>query len=186
MSMAAPSGPAEGGRSRIWPRRCLTIEDRTDRVTIYGNLDVTRDKAGLADARQLKDIERRVFRVLILAVARAKKGTHLAGQLASPPPPPSARGSQHRGLHDPGRERPTFTCVNDRTTSENWSGTTATRESSMDNLAWLIVAVGVWAGGMTMIFAFRKADKKPVAHRIIGALKQDWADGEHRLPCPDP
>jgi hypothetical protein len=34
----------------------LTIENRTDRVTIYGNLDLTRDKPGLANARQLKDI----------------------------------------------------------------------------------------------------------------------------------
>ena len=34
----------------------FTIENRIDRVTIYGNLDVTRDKAGLADARQLKEI----------------------------------------------------------------------------------------------------------------------------------
>ena len=32
----------------------LTIENRTDRVTIYGSLDVTRDKAGLKAASELK------------------------------------------------------------------------------------------------------------------------------------
>ena len=32
----------------------LTIENRTDRVTIYGSLDVTRDQAGLEAARELK------------------------------------------------------------------------------------------------------------------------------------
>ncbi|MBI1213823.1 MAG: hypothetical protein GC190_20370 [Alphaproteobacteria bacterium] len=32
----------------------LTIENRTDRVTIYGSLDVTRDKAGLAAVKELK------------------------------------------------------------------------------------------------------------------------------------
>ncbi len=34
----------------------LTIENRVDRVTLYGNLDVTRDRAGLANARQLREI----------------------------------------------------------------------------------------------------------------------------------
>jgi hypothetical protein len=32
----------------------LTIENRTDRVTIYGSLDVTRDQAGLKAAKELK------------------------------------------------------------------------------------------------------------------------------------
>jgi hypothetical protein len=32
----------------------LTIENRTDRVQLYGNIHLTRDKAGLADARVLK------------------------------------------------------------------------------------------------------------------------------------
>jgi len=32
----------------------LAIENRTDRVTIYGSIDVTRDKAGLNSARELK------------------------------------------------------------------------------------------------------------------------------------
>jgi len=34
----------------------LTIENRTDRVTIYGSLDVTRDKAGLKSANDLKAV----------------------------------------------------------------------------------------------------------------------------------
>ena len=34
----------------------LSVENRTDRVTIYGSLEVTRDKAGLALAQQLKEI----------------------------------------------------------------------------------------------------------------------------------
>ncbi len=32
----------------------LTIENGTDRLTIYGTLELTRDKRGLADARALK------------------------------------------------------------------------------------------------------------------------------------
>ncbi len=32
----------------------LTIENRTDRVSISGRLDVTRDQAGLAAAKELK------------------------------------------------------------------------------------------------------------------------------------
>jgi hypothetical protein len=42
----------------------LTIENRTDRVTIYGNIDVTRDKAALASARQLREILDDVVRTL--------------------------------------------------------------------------------------------------------------------------
>ena len=43
----------------------------------------------------------------------------------------------------------------------------------MDNLAWVIVAIGVGVG-LIVIFGSRKADTKPVPDRIIGALKQDW------------
>ncbi len=32
----------------------LTIENRLDRIEIYGSLQITRDKAGLALARELK------------------------------------------------------------------------------------------------------------------------------------
>jgi hypothetical protein len=34
----------------------LTIESRTDRVSIYGSIDITLDKKGLADAKKLKTI----------------------------------------------------------------------------------------------------------------------------------
>jgi len=34
----------------------LTIENGTDRLKLYGTIDLTRDKAGLADARELKTI----------------------------------------------------------------------------------------------------------------------------------
>jgi hypothetical protein len=34
----------------------LTIENRVDRVSIYGSIDLTLDKEGLAKARQLKEI----------------------------------------------------------------------------------------------------------------------------------
>ena len=42
----------------------LTIENRTDRVALYGNVHLTRDKAGLAHARALKDLLDQVVRVL--------------------------------------------------------------------------------------------------------------------------
>lgn len=34
----------------------LTIENRMDRVSFYGSLDITRDKKGLGDAQLLKGI----------------------------------------------------------------------------------------------------------------------------------
>lgn len=34
----------------------LTIENRLDRISIFGSIDLTRDKAGCADARELKTI----------------------------------------------------------------------------------------------------------------------------------
>ncbi len=42
----------------------LAIENRVDRVTIYGNLDITRDKKGLADGRQLRDILNQIVKAL--------------------------------------------------------------------------------------------------------------------------
>jgi hypothetical protein len=32
----------------------LSIENRIDRITIHGDLDITRDRSGLADAKALK------------------------------------------------------------------------------------------------------------------------------------
>jgi len=34
----------------------LTIENRTDRVSIFGSIDISRDKEGLARARELQSI----------------------------------------------------------------------------------------------------------------------------------
>jgi hypothetical protein len=34
----------------------LTVENRVDRVSIFGSIDITRDKEGLALARQMKEI----------------------------------------------------------------------------------------------------------------------------------
>ena len=34
----------------------LTVENRKDRISIFGSIDVTRDKEGLGNARQLKAI----------------------------------------------------------------------------------------------------------------------------------
>jgi len=60
----------------------LTIENRTDRVTIYGSLDVTRDKAGLQAANDLKAVVDSIVAFLgrqdlpekiVLAVPKEKK-----------------------------------------------------------------------------------------------------------------
>ena len=42
----------------------LTIENGQDRIALYGNLDLTRDKAGLQHARQLKALLEEIVRVL--------------------------------------------------------------------------------------------------------------------------
>jgi hypothetical protein len=42
----------------------LTVENRTDRVSVYGSLDLTRDKQGLGQARELRDLLDRVVRAL--------------------------------------------------------------------------------------------------------------------------
>ena len=58
----------------------LSIENRTDRVSLYGSLDLTRDHAGLRRARELKRI--------IDAVVRALKAeTNLPETVAGPEKP---------------------------------------------------------------------------------------------------
>jgi len=42
----------------------LTIENRTDRVTLYGSIDLTRDKEGLENAQELKRIIEAVVKPL--------------------------------------------------------------------------------------------------------------------------
>jgi hypothetical protein len=42
--------------SEVIEIRALTFENRVDRVTIYGDIDVTRDKRGLKAAQELYDL----------------------------------------------------------------------------------------------------------------------------------
>jgi len=42
----------------------LKIENREDRVAIYGSLAITRDRPGLADARALKELLERIIKEL--------------------------------------------------------------------------------------------------------------------------
>jgi len=42
----------------------LKIENRLDRITVYGRVDLTRDKAGLENARALKQLLDDMVRVL--------------------------------------------------------------------------------------------------------------------------
>jgi hypothetical protein len=42
----------------------LTLENGRDRVAVYGNLDLTRDKQGLQHARDLKAVLDEVVRIL--------------------------------------------------------------------------------------------------------------------------
>jgi hypothetical protein len=58
----------------------LTIENRLDRVSIYGSIDLTRDKLGLDHARRLKAI-------LDLAVAEMEK-TDLPDRITQATPEP--------------------------------------------------------------------------------------------------
>ena len=50
----------------------LTIENRTDRISIYGSLDITRDKQGLIAAKELKNILDTALKTL---EAEEKSGT---------------------------------------------------------------------------------------------------------------
>ena len=58
----------------------LTIENGTDRVAMYGSLDITRDKLGLANARALEALVTAAIRYLELA-------KDLPDVLPQPPPP---------------------------------------------------------------------------------------------------
>ena len=57
----------------------LTVENGTDKVAIYGSLDLTRDKAGLKHARALKAI-------LDVAVRVLEQQQDLPEQIASAEP----------------------------------------------------------------------------------------------------
>jgi hypothetical protein len=58
----------------------LKIENREDHVAIYGRLAVTRDRAGLAAAKALKEIAERMVREL-------ENGPNLPIQVAAAEPP---------------------------------------------------------------------------------------------------
>ena len=66
----------------------LTVENRTDRVSVYGGLDLTRDKRGLAHARELQTLLDRVVRALEAEkdlpdeVAPAKRPTRVENPFA--------------------------------------------------------------------------------------------------------
>ena len=57
----------------------LTVENRTDRVSLHGELDLTRDKEGLAHARRLVAVLRAVVQAL-------EHDPDLPGQVAPPEP----------------------------------------------------------------------------------------------------
>ena len=52
----------------------LTIENRLDRITIYGNIDITRDQQGLVNALQLKAL-------LDRAILTMQQDHHLPAQI---------------------------------------------------------------------------------------------------------
>ena len=60
----------------------LTIENGKERIAVYGNLDVTRDKAGLALVKELQAI--------LEAMAQAMEGQGDLPDAVPPPPKPGA------------------------------------------------------------------------------------------------
>ena len=57
-------GGANSTLSGLWEFPGGKIENRIDRVSFYGSLDITRDKEGLAHARQLMSILEMVIKKL--------------------------------------------------------------------------------------------------------------------------
>lgn len=60
----------------------LTVETATDQITIYGDLDIRRDRVGLERARHLRDLLNAVIASL------EKEETHLPDEAAPFPPAP--------------------------------------------------------------------------------------------------
>ncbi len=58
----------------------LTVENRVDRVTIHGGVDLTRDREGLARARELG--------ALLARVVRALEAEEVLPERVAPPRPP--------------------------------------------------------------------------------------------------
>jgi hypothetical protein len=60
-------------------------------------------------------------------------------------------------------------------TARSFPDSLVTLESIMENLSWLIVAIGALVGGPIMMFGYRKIDRKLLAFgQIHGVLRQDW------------
>lgn len=62
----------------------LNIENRLDRVSIYGNVDLTRDQAGL-------DLARHLQAALAATVAALEAEKNLPARVAAPEAPTAAR-----------------------------------------------------------------------------------------------
>jgi hypothetical protein len=58
----------------------LTVENRTDRVSVYGSLELTRDKEGLRHAREI--------RALLDKVVQALEAEKMLPDKIAPPEPP--------------------------------------------------------------------------------------------------
>ena len=64
----------------------LTIENGTDRIALYGSLDITRDKQGLAHARELKTILDQAIQLLEADKALPNAAPPLVGIKTVPNP----------------------------------------------------------------------------------------------------
>jgi hypothetical protein len=62
----------------------LTVENRTDRVSLYGSLDLTRDKEGLRHARDLRAL-------LDWFIGALEAATALPDKIAAPEPPETVK-----------------------------------------------------------------------------------------------
>ncbi|MBV8573927.1 MAG: hypothetical protein JOZ58_02660 [Acetobacteraceae bacterium] len=62
----------------------MTIENGTDRVAIHGSIDFTRDKAGLTQARAVKEVLDQIVQVL-------QDDPHLPDKLPPPGKPKMVR-----------------------------------------------------------------------------------------------
>jgi hypothetical protein len=59
----------------------LTIEGRLDRVSLYGSIDLTRDKIGLKQARQLNDL----INLVLLRLEEADRAGDLPDEIQVEP-----------------------------------------------------------------------------------------------------
>lgn len=64
--------------SDAWSIGGLSVENRLDRISIYGNIDITRDMQGLGDAEMLK--------ALFDDIVAVMKSGHLPAAISIKPP----------------------------------------------------------------------------------------------------